>query len=106
MLKFPKPVSKKSEKRKKKAENREWVSWVRERVFERDNHQCRVCQNRAEEMHEIVFRSLGGLVSLNNSIAVCRECHVKLQRHVLDVAGDNANEDLQFAPHVDKPSGW
>jgi nitrate/TMAO reductase-like tetraheme cytochrome c subunit len=102
VLKFPKPVHSKTQKRKKKAEKGEWTSWVRERVFERDNNQCRVCHKRAEEMHEIVFRSLGGLVSLNNSIAVCRECHVKLQRHILDVNGDNANGDLEFVPHVSR----
>ena len=105
-MKFPKPVPSKTQKRKKKAEKGQWVSWVRERVFERDNHRCRVCHKRAEEMHEIVFRSLGGLVSLNNSIAVCRACHVHLQRHVLDVVGDNANEEMQFVLHVDKKSGW
>lgn len=101
-LAFPKPVSKKIEKRKKKAKNREWVSWVRERVFDRDGHKCRVCSKRAEEMHEIKFRSLGGLVSLNNSIAVCCECHMDLQQHRLDVVGDNANGDLKFIPHVNK----
>jgi hypothetical protein len=101
-LAFPKPVSKKSEKRKKKAKNREWVSWVRERVFKREGHQCRVCGKRAEEMHEIQFRSLGGIVSLNNSIAVCRPCHRDLQQHRMDVVGDNANGDLEFVPHVDK----
>ena len=105
-LKFPKPVSRKTEKRKKKAENSAWVSWVRERVFLRENNLCRVCGNRAEEMHEMTFRSLGGLVSLKNSIAVCRSCHVKLQRHILDVHGDDANGELTFAPHVDKKSRW
>ena len=101
-LKFPKPVPKKKEKRAKKAKSREWVSWVRARVFERDKNKCRVCAKRAEEMHEIVFRSLGGLISLSNSIAVCRSCHVELQQHRLDVVGEDANDPLQFIPHTNK----
>jgi hypothetical protein len=101
-LKFPKPVSKKTEKRKKKSKNRAWVSWVRERVFTRDSHRCRVCQKPAEEMHEIQFRSLGGLVSLKNSIAVCRSCHQDLQQLRVDVVGDDANGELEFVPHVNK----
>lgn len=101
-LAFPKPTPKKKEKRAKKTKNREWVSWVRERVFERDKNRCRVCQKPAEEMHEIRFRSLGGLVSLSNSIAVCRSCHRDLQQIRLDVVGDDANDFLQFIPHVEK----
>jgi hypothetical protein len=104
-LKFPKPVSRKSEKRKKKAKNRAWVSSVRERVFLRENNLCRVCKNRAEEMHEIQFRSLGGLVSLENSIAVCRICHALLQTNVLKVEGDNANGELEFVPKH-KKEAW
>ena len=105
-LRFPKPIPKKKEKRQRKAKNREWVSWVRAKVFEREKNQCRVCHQRAEEMHEIQFRSLGGLVSLKNSIAVCRPCHRDLQQLRIDVVGDDANGELSFPPHVNKRSGW
>lgn len=99
---FPKPVSRKTEKRKKRAAQGKLVSWVREQVFERDDYQCRACHKRAEEMHEIVFRSLGGVVSLSNSIALCRECHANIQQHRVDVVGRDANEGLKFVPHVSK----
>tara|TARA_R110000824_G_scaffold8899_3_gene40409 strand:- start:19756 stop:20097 length:342 start_codon:yes stop_codon:yes gene_type:complete len=101
---FPKPIPRKKEKRQREAKNREWVSWVRVKVFEREKNQCRVCQQQAEEMHEMRFRSLGGLVSLKNSIAVCRSCHRDLQQHRIDVVGDDANGILTFDPHVNKTS--
>lgn len=50
-------------------------------------------------MHEVRFKSLGGLVSVLNSIAVCRRCHRMLQQHELDVIGVDANHQLSFVPH-------
>ena len=101
-LLFPKPTPKRTEKQRKKAKNNQWVKWVRERVFERDEYACRMCKKQAEEMHDIKFRSLGGLVSLNNSIAVCRSCHREIQQLRVDVIGDDANGELEFVPHVYK----
>lgn len=34
-----------------------------------------VCTKRAVDPHELVRRSRGGVISLQNSVAVCRECH-------------------------------
>lgn len=63
---------------------------VRAYVFEREKGICRCCGcMAAESMHEIVFRSQGGKVSPENSIAVCgdgvRGCHGRLQRHEITV---------------------
>jgi hypothetical protein len=73
---------------------------VKAAVFARDKSQCRVCGKPAEEMHELRFRSLGGVRSLENSIAVCifrgHNCHRLLQTHCIDVEGEDANKRLVF----------
>lgn len=66
------------------------VEAVRRAVFLREGCECRVCRELyhrhrpAQSMHEIQFRSLGGSISLENSIAVCGSgtsgCHGRLQR--------------------------
>lgn len=40
---------------------------------------CEICHQKAEtlEPHEKLHRSLGGKVSLENSVEVCRRCHRK-----------------------------
>lgn len=69
-------------------------------VFARDKGKCRVCGDVAHEMHELRFRSLGGKVSLENSVAVCnfrgRNCHRLLQTLCIDVEGTDANGRLIF----------
>ena len=85
-LKFPKGPTRASLKRKKKRTHAQHVAEIRRQVFERERGMCRCCGVRpAESMHEIRPRSLGGKVSLENSIAVCgdgvRGCHGRLQRH-------------------------
>lgn len=75
--------------RKKRAEALD-VRAVHDYVFTRERGICRCCGfMAAESMHEIIFRSQGGKVSKENSIAVCgdgvRGCHGKLQRHEITV---------------------
>ena len=72
-------------KPKPKAE-RERIAAVRCEVFERAEHVCEICRRRrAESMDEVKARSLGGVVSVENSIAVCGSgttgCHGFRQRH-------------------------
>ncbi len=79
-------------KARKKRVHRGNVAEVRPYVFARERELCRCCRKRpAESMHEIVFRSQGGKVSKQNSIAVCGHgtagCHHLLQRHQIDVYG-------------------
>jgi hypothetical protein len=75
---------------KRRRAKQQGVGEVRAYVFEREKGICRCCgYMAAESMHEIIFRSQGGLVSPENSIAVCgdgvRGCHGKLQRHEIKV---------------------
>ena len=73
---------------------------VKAQVFARDGGKCRVCGGPAQEMHELVFRSLGGKRSLENSIAVCnyqgRNCHRLLQRLCIEWEGADANARVVF----------
>jgi hypothetical protein len=86
----PKPVPRKKIKAPLKRIQRKRIAQVRAHVFAREKGICRCCGvMAAETMHEIVFRSQGGGVSKENSIAVCgdgvRGCHGKLQRHEITV---------------------
>jgi len=69
---------------------RDAIAAIRRYVFEREKGICRCCGvQAAETMHEMRPRSLGGLISRENSIAVCgdgvRGCHGQLQRHEITV---------------------
>jgi 5-methylcytosine-specific restriction endonuclease McrA len=82
---------------------------VKAAVWKRDGGKCRVCGDAAQEMHELEFRSLGGKRSLENSMAACafgsrHNCHALLQKHEIDVQGEDANKRLIFtwAEHVPK----
>lgn len=86
------------------------VSEIREFVFDREQGICRCCRiRRAESMHELRFRSLGGKVSKRNSVAVCGNgvegCHGLLQRLQIDWHGD-AQDLLQFKPKTDAAAEW
>jgi 5-methylcytosine-specific restriction endonuclease McrA len=79
-------------------------------VFARDRETCRICRIRpAESMHEIVPRSLGGKVSLANSIAVCgdgvRGCHGFAQRHEIRIEG-RADDYLEIQPCSRAAAEW
>ena len=87
------------------------VKAIRLAVFERDRNLCRCCGHRkAESMHEIRPRSLGGKVSLENSIGSCGSgttgCHGLMQAHRIRVIGRNANRTLQFAPADAAARDW
>lgn len=89
-LPLPKPEPRKRVKARKKRQQHSVVKDVRAHVFARERGICRCCGSMAaESMHEIRFRSQGGKVCPENSIAVCgdgvRGCHGKLQRHEITV---------------------
>lgn len=120
----PKPPKREPTARKpirthgKPARVRDAIAEIRRYVFERENGICRCCGSlAAETMHEIRPRSLGGLVSRENSIAVCgdgvRGCHGKLQRNEIKVRlgskrqgaeGFLAFAGLYLSPDVERPS--
>lgn len=66
---------------------------IRAFVFDREQDICRCCRlRRADSMHELRFRSLGGKVSKRNSVAVCGSgttgCHGFLQSWQISWVGD------------------
>jgi 5-methylcytosine-specific restriction endonuclease McrA len=107
----PKPEPRKRVKaREKRAESKQ-VKAIRAAVFERDRFLCRCCGHRpAESMHEIRPRSLGGKVSMENSIASCGSgttgCHGRLQSHRIMAEGKDANKPLTFVPATNEAREW
>ena len=86
---FPKPVSRKTLKQRERQTAADRVAAVRVYVFGRERDICRCCRiRRADSMHELRPRSLGGRVSHGNSVAVCGSgttgCHGFLQSHQID----------------------
>lgn len=59
----------------------EAVKAIRQQVVDRANGECEFCGDRVVaargEMHEVVFRSQGGEVSVANSVFICGKCHRK-----------------------------
>lgn len=68
----------------------------KEKVRVRDKECCRVCGRKTRDVHERLFKSLGGVASLSNSMCACRFCHPYLQHHGISVFGKTCNSDLKF----------
>jgi hypothetical protein len=68
----------------------------KEKVRVRDKEACRVCGRKTRDVHERVFKSLGGVASLVNSMCACRFCHPYLQHHGIEVFGPSCNSKLTF----------
>jgi hypothetical protein len=82
-------------------------------VFEREQHKCRVCRlRRADTMHELIPRSIGGKACLSNSVAVCgdgtRGCHGFCQRYEIVYQGslEGAEGTLYFTPVTPAAAVW
>ena len=68
----------------------------KEAVRKRDKEACRVCLRHTREVHERLFKSLGGVASLDNSMCACKHCHPLLQGHAIRVYGASCNGPLTF----------
>jgi hypothetical protein len=69
----------------------------KDRVRERDKETCRVCGRSTRHVHERLFKSLGGIACLLNSMVACpNRCHGLLQGHAIRPLGPNCNEPLIF----------
>lgn len=69
----------------------------KEKVRTRDKEACRVCGGKTRDVHERVFKSRGGVASLENSLCACRRiCHRLLQQHGIQVWGESCNGPLIF----------
>lgn len=58
---------------------------VRDKVLERDNHQCQHCgtpgsTNNKLTLHHIRYRRHGGTSTPDNLLTLCRDCHDRLHR--------------------------
>lgn len=105
-----KPEPRKRTKGRRTRQQSAHVAAVRAYVFAREGGVCRICGlRRAESMHEIRPRSLGGRVSRENSIAVCgdgvRGCHGLAQRHEIHVEGD-AEQVLDISAATARARAW
>jgi hypothetical protein len=76
----------------------------KERVRVRDRESCRVCGRKTRHVHERLFKSRGGVASLDNSMCACPVCHPYLQHHGISVFGASCNGRLTFemGPQVAK----
>lgn len=87
---------------------------IHDYVFAREQDICRCCRiRRADSMHELRFRSLGGKVSKRNSVAVCgdgvRGCHGYLQQNQIGWCGETeavAEGLLKFQPRTRLAADW
>jgi hypothetical protein len=68
----------------------------KEKVRQRDKECCRVCGKKTRDVHERLFKSRGGVASLDNSMVACRTCHPFLQEHGITVLGPSCNKPLHF----------
>jgi hypothetical protein len=68
----------------------------KEKVRQRDKECCRVCGKKTRDVHERLFKSRGGVASLDNSMCACRVCHPFLQEHGITVLGPSCNGKLHF----------
>lgn len=101
-------------KRRAEREHADVVAEIRCYVFGRERDVCRICRiRRAESMHELVPRSLGGKVSKRNSIAVCgsgtTKCHGWIQGHQIRWSDEDkrgAQGPLLFTPVSRQAAEW
>lgn len=71
----------------------------KEAVRQRDKECCRVCFRKSREVHERLFKSLGGVASSHNSLVLCRKCHLYAHAHgigLLSEVGRGCNGQLRF----------
>lgn len=95
-LALPKPQARVIGRKAKQRSVKRMDRVEKEAVRARDKESCRVCFRFSREVHERLFKSLGGIACLANSMVVCRTCHEYLQGHAIDVFGPDCNSPLTF----------
>lgn len=67
------------------------VEQIRRRIFERSQNHCEYCGKiitwGSMHMHEQITRGDGGEISIQNSVAICYDCHL---------LGEHGNRSLRF----------
>lgn len=52
---------------------------------------------KSRDVHERVFKSRGGVASLENSLVLCRRiCHQLVQQHAVKLYGATCQQPIQF----------
>ena len=74
----------------------------RRAVFARDDHTCRYCGARAENLDHVVPRSRGGSHTWENVVAACRECNTRKG----DRTPEEAGMELGERPRAPRQNGW
>lgn len=70
---------------------------AKDAVRKRDCESCRICMAKSRDVHERVFKSVGGRASLDNSLVLCRRiCHALVQQHAVKLYGSTCNKPIQF----------
>ncbi len=111
---IPKGTPRKTLKGRKQRTQRKETGEVRAYVFARERNICRCCRfRRADSMHELRPRSLGGKRSRTNSVAVCGDgvngCHGFLQRYEIEWSGTApwyAESTLWFQAMSQRAAEW
>lgn len=86
-----------AEKREKKRRSiRNLDRYEKELVRRRDGEKCRVCGRTTRDVHERLFKSLGGIASLSNSMCACPRCHPFLGGHAIRPLGPSCQAYLRF----------
>lgn len=61
----------------------EAIAAIRYQVFRNSGHKCRDCGNpitwNTMHMHEVIHRGKGGKMGVDNSVALCSECHLNIE---------------------------
>lgn len=95
-LALPKPTPRVVTRRAKRLGKERMDRTEKEKVRTRDHECCRVCGRSTRDVHERLFKSLGGVASLENSMCACRVCHPYLQGHAIHPFGKDCNAKLTF----------
>lgn len=68
----------------------------KEAVRQRDKECCRVCFRKSREVHERLFKSLGGVASAENSCVLCRKCHQYAHAHGFTILAGSCKTPMVF----------
>ena len=74
-MRVPKPTPHILTKMLRQRQDRREDEAIKREIRVRDHHTCRCCNRDGREVHEHKRRGAGGVVSLTNSMTLCKVCH-------------------------------
>lgn len=75
----PKPNFKRRKPKRKK--RGQFSKETREKIIERENGLCRLCNAKGTEIHHCKFKSQGGRGVFSNGLLLCAPCHRKVHQN-------------------------